>query len=278
MTHSQPGDRVALVLPPGLEFVQAFLACLRAGCVAVPICPPSAGRAPAVQSAIIADCEPVVGITNGALQALLLAENRPDGAESVSWVQLEEMEAATNESEVDVFGRERIPSSTAVAMLQYTSGSTGVPRGVMLTHANLVANSKVIQECFRYDSDTRALVWLPPYHDMGLIGGILQPLMAGFQIALMSPLHVLQRPLLWLKAISAQQITISGGPILCLSVACVRSVRRICAGSISVAGKLRSVELSRFGNPCCVSLPRSSRYVALTTERFCHATDWLSRH
>jgi acyl-CoA synthetase (AMP-forming)/AMP-acid ligase II len=102
------------------------------------------------------------------------------------------------------------PDSTAV--LQYTSGSTADPRGVLLSHASLLHNSGLIQQLFRTTPESRGLIWLPPYHDMGLVGGLLQPLYAGFPIILMSPLHFLEQPMRWLRAIDRFGATVSGGP------------------------------------------------------------------
>ena len=103
-------------------------------------------------------------------------------------------------------------SGDTLACLQYTSGSTSAPKGVMLTHANLLFNSKLIGTCFGHSSRSRGVIWLPPYHDMGLIGGILQPMYIGLPVTLMAPAAFLQRPLRWLKAISRNRATTSGGP------------------------------------------------------------------
>eukprot|EP00297_Palpitomonas_bilix_P002280 CAMPEP_0113905466 /NCGR_PEP_ID=MMETSP0780_2-20120614/24034_1 /TAXON_ID=652834 /ORGANISM="Palpitomonas bilix" /LENGTH=791 /DNA_ID=CAMNT_0000899611 /DNA_START=71 /DNA_END=2448 /DNA_ORIENTATION=- /assembly_acc=CAM_ASM_000599 len=100
----------------------------------------------------------------------------------------------------------------SLAFLQYSSGSTGVPKGVMLTHKNLLYNSKLIGKGFETGADDVGVIWLPPYHDMGLIGGVIQPMYAGFPVYLLSPLTFLRRPMLWLQTISAFGGTISGGP------------------------------------------------------------------
>jgi acyl-CoA synthetase (AMP-forming)/AMP-acid ligase II len=97
-------------------------------------------------------------------------------------------------------------------MLQYTSGSTGKPKGVMLSHANLMHNSRLMRAAFQYGSESRCVSWLPVYHDMGLIGGLLQPLYGGYPCVLMPPASFLQRPLRWLEAITRTRATISGGP------------------------------------------------------------------
>src|SRR5262249_4740180 len=103
-------------------------------------------------------------------------------------------------------------SAADVAVLQYTSGSTAAPRGVMLTHANLLHNTAAIARRFEATPDSRGVIWLPPYHDMGLVGGILEGVSVGFPVALMAPVAFLQRPRRWLEAIARTRGTISGGP------------------------------------------------------------------
>jgi acyl-CoA synthetase (AMP-forming)/AMP-acid ligase II len=108
-----------------------------------------------------------------------------------------------------------------LAFLQYTSGSTAEPKGVMLSHGNLMHNLDMTYHAFGIGPDSRVVIWLPPYHDMGLIGGILQPLYAGTPVILMSPLDFLQRPLRWLQAIARYQAAVSGGPNFAYDL-CVR--------------------------------------------------------
>ncbi|MBE9214687.1 amino acid adenylation domain-containing protein [Plectonema cf. radiosum LEGE 06105] len=111
----------------------------------------------------------------------------------------------------------------SLAFLQYTSGSTGMPKGVMVSHGNLLANLAAIHQCFAHSSHSQGVIWLPPYHDMGLIGGILQPLYGGFPVALMSPVDFLQKPFQWLEAISRYKATTSGGPNFAYDL-CVRKI------------------------------------------------------
>src|SRR5207245_6477600 len=116
-------------------------------------------------------------------------------------------------------------SGSSLALFQYTSGSTAAPRGVMLTHSNLLHNSALMQRCFEHSSESRGIIWVPPYHDMGLIAGILQPFYLYSSMILMSPMAFLQRPLRWLQAISRTRATTSGGPILAYDL-CVRKIAR----------------------------------------------------
>ena len=105
----------------------------------------------------------------------------------------------------------------APAFLQYTSGSTSSPRGVVITHANLVHNSRRIQRCFRTNAESRGVFWLPLYHDMGLIGGVIQTLFCGGTSTLLSPVAFLQRPVRWLQAISRPASPATRRPSTCAS-------------------------------------------------------------
>jgi acyl-CoA synthetase (AMP-forming)/AMP-acid ligase II len=133
---------------------------------------------------------------------------------------------ATDDGAEDVSGAWRDPGidGEALALLQYTSGSTGTPKGVMVSHHNLLANLAGMHDRFGYHAETRAVSWLPPYHDMGLIGGILQPLYTGAPMTLLSPLSFLQRPLRWLRAMSRFQATATGAPNFAYEL-CVRKIK-----------------------------------------------------
>jgi acyl-CoA synthetase (AMP-forming)/AMP-acid ligase II len=201
------GERVLLVYPPGLEYVAALFGCFYAGAVAVPAYPPDPARLertlPRLE-AIIRDAEPKVVLTIDVLTQLL-------GGETL----------ATDTLPPGSWSAPVAPGD--VALLQYTSGSTAAPRGVMLTHANLLHNSDFIRRAFGNSERSCGVIWLPPYHDMGLIGGILQPLFVGFPCHLMSPFTMLQRPVNWLRAISEHGGTVSGGPNFAFEL-CLRRV------------------------------------------------------
>ncbi|PRP93233.1 Phthiocerol/phenolphthiocerol synthesis polyketide synthase type I PpsA [Enhygromyxa salina] len=213
----EPGARALLLYPPGLDYIVAFFGCLYAGVIAVPAYPPDpralARTLPRLQ-AILADCEAELVLTNAELIAM--GKALLDEAGALAWLAsdgVDEAEAAS--------WRALAPTPDDLAFLQYTSGSTDTPKGVMLTHANLVHNSAHIRDCFGHTRDSQGVIWLPPYHDMGLIGGIIQPLYVGFPVTLMSPLHFLQRPMRWLEAISRYGATTSGGPNFAYDL-CVR--------------------------------------------------------
>lgn len=208
---------ILLVYPPGLELIAAFLGCLVVGAIAIPTAPPRRHESLARWQHIIADAE-VAGILTG--QDLLndikplIDEELSQGANSVFCLATNTqannlVEKAYNLADLSSY---RDPSPEKVAFLQYTSGSTSQPKGVMVTHANLAHNLQQIQQAFGHSADTRCVIWLPPYHDMGLIGGILQPLYGGYPVTLMSPTSFLRNPYRWLEAIAHFKGTTSGGP------------------------------------------------------------------
>lgn len=214
--------RALLVYPPGLEFIAGFFGCLYAGVVAVPISPPHSPRLdrslPKLR-AIANDAEPVVALTSAAL--LPLAESiraqAPD-LQALPWLATDTIDSGLAEQ-----WQEPALDSTSLAFLQYTSGSTAAPRGVMINHGNLLHNSALIQQCCKHTLESQGVAWLPFYHDMGLIGGIVHPLDAGFPVTFLSPVAILQRPLRWLQAISRTKGTTSGGPPFAYDL-CVRKI------------------------------------------------------
>lgn len=200
------GERALLLFPPGLDYLTAFYGCLLAGIVAVPAYPPQDARSFGRLDAIVTDAGASVALTTGDLIPLVKAALHAP----LSWLATDAPEPAAplaeNEPQPDAV------SAQDLAFLQYTSGSTRLPRGVMLTHENLMHNLEAIYRAFAGAPHDVMVSWLPPYHDMGLIGAILEPLYAGFPGVLMSPLHFLQKPFRWLAAISAYRGTISPSP------------------------------------------------------------------
>jgi amino acid adenylation domain-containing protein len=222
-----PGDRALLLYPPGLELIAAFFGCLYAGVTAVPAYPPRLNdRSQSSQNrlrAIAGDAEPRVALTTAALLAAVsagegIAERVPELA-AVRWIATDGLDADL----ADAWLEQPEPDPGSVAFLQYTSGSTAAPKGVMVTHANLLHNERMIGDAFRQDEDTVVVGWLPLYHDMGLIGNVLQPLHAGARSVLMAPVAFLQKPLRWLQAISRFGATTSGGPNFAYDL-CVRRI------------------------------------------------------
>jgi acyl-CoA synthetase (AMP-forming)/AMP-acid ligase II len=205
------GERALLLYPPGLEYIAGFFGCLYAGTIAVPAYPPNPARLertlPRLQ-AMVANAGATVVLTNQLIQSLAGAafEQAPDlGA--LRWIATN-----TNNHGAEQGWQEPDLNEDSLAFLQYTSGSTGTPKGVMLSHANLLHNLSTIRHAFEMTFEDVVVIWLPPYHDMGLIGGIMEPLYVGCQCILISPAMFLQRPLRWLQAISRYSATVSGGP------------------------------------------------------------------
>jgi len=202
--HAQGNDRVALLFPAGLEFVSAFLGSLYAGVTAVPMPLPNDEESGRRMMGILQDCgatAAVVDITHrDRVERSVRALGQLDG---LAW--LDPADLASHASSIR-------PSAADFALLQYTSGSTSAPRGVMVTHANLLHNSAALQAAVDSDEDSVVVSWLPHYHDMGLVLGILQGLYVGGHVVLMSPGHFLQRPARWLEAITAYGGTHSTAP------------------------------------------------------------------
>ncbi len=204
----EPGDRALLLFPAGLDFIAAFFGCLYAGVAAVPAYPPRPRRDQPRLAAIVRDARPRAVLTTSELLATMprLAEQRPELGE-LRWLAVDALDEPSGEP-----GPLERPDPGAPAFLQYTSGSTAAPKGVIVTNRNLVHNGTLIRDAFGQDASSVVVGWLPLYHDMGLIGNALQPLASGGSCVLMSPTAFLQRPRRWLEAISRYRGTTSGGP------------------------------------------------------------------
>jgi acyl-CoA synthetase (AMP-forming)/AMP-acid ligase II len=209
---ARPGDRALLLFPPGPEFVAAFFGCLVAGVIAVPASPPSSAAEGDALRGIALDAGAVAAVAPRALLVQLgpaLGAIAPIAFEDGLDGQL---------ADAPIVGGD------TVAFLQYTSGSTGRPRGVVVSHANLLDNERMVREAFEHDSERTVFAgWLPLYHDMGLIGNVLQPLYLGVPSYLLSPRDFMKRPVVWLQAISRHRATTSGGPSFAYR-ACVERV------------------------------------------------------
>jgi acyl-CoA synthetase (AMP-forming)/AMP-acid ligase II len=218
----EPGQRVLLLHQPGVHFVTAFYGCLYAGAIAVTTYPAHRGRLKQALPKIgellrDAECNTVLTTSDmteafSAAWTEVMGERCPlvIASDSVSLGQAEKWRAPS-------VGRE------SVAFLQYTSGSTSAPRGVAVTHGNMLHNSELIARGFESDSRSMGISWLPPYHDMGLIGGVVKPLFVGFPVVILSPFTFLQQPFRWLQTITKVRATVTGGPNFAYDL-CLRKV------------------------------------------------------
>ncbi|WP_437547001.1 amino acid adenylation domain-containing protein [Sorangium sp. So ce367] len=218
---AQPGERALLLVPPGLDFIAAFFGCLYAGLVAVPVPLPQRKSGLMRVLAIVRDCRPSVVLTTEAfVGAVAMFRDDPSLAE-LSHLRCMAVDTIRDGQE-DAWRAPRVTAET-VAFLQYTSGSTGTPKGVVLTHGNLLRNELMIQRAFAHTAESVIVGWLPPHHDMGLIGNILQPLYVGVPCIQLAPEHFLMRPRRWLEAISRYRATTSGGPNFAYEL-CIRKI------------------------------------------------------
>ena len=202
------GERILLLYPPSLEYIAAFFGCLYAGGIAVPAYPPRLNRPMPRLQAIVSDAQARAALTTSSILSSLETRfvHLPELA-GLHWITTDNLAESLSET-----WQEPALSGETLAFLQYTSGSTSTPKGVRVSHGNLLHNLAWIQKCFGVVPESRGVSWLPPYHDMGLIGGVLQPLYGGALTMLMAPVAFLQSPFRWLQAISRYQTTINGGP------------------------------------------------------------------
>jgi amino acid adenylation domain-containing protein len=217
-----PGERAVLLVPPGLDYIVAFFGCLYAGLIAVPAYPPLDDRQMPRLVSLIRNSRPRLVLTPGALVGPTRESLRRHGASAAIDLIVCDGDG-DGDGGLAPIGSPPVIGRSDVAFLQYTSGSASDPKGVIVSHANLFDNSAAIKALFGHDASSFGVAWLPPYHDMGLIGGILQPLYGGFPIALMSPLHFLAEPASWLRAIGEHRATSSGGPNFAFDL-CVRKI------------------------------------------------------
>ncbi len=222
LRRGAPGDRALLLYPPGLDFVAAFLGCLYARVVAVPSYPPAAGRPGRGQArlrSIAEDSEPRWVLFPAALRPRVEAvAAKIPGLAAAEPLATDEVPLAWGEEWREV----RIDRED-LAFLQYTSGSTSEPKGVRVSHGNLAHNQEVIRRACGHDERATFVSWLPIYHDMGLIGSLLQPLYVGASCILMAPVAFLHKPVRWLRAISEWRAQTSGAPDFAYDL-CVRKI------------------------------------------------------
>jgi acyl-CoA synthetase (AMP-forming)/AMP-acid ligase II/aryl carrier-like protein len=251
------GERVLAMYPPGLELVAAFFGCLYAGAVAVPVYPPDPARLartlPRMQGiAADAGATAVLTTTEAAGMARVLTSFAPKLAR-LAWVP-------TDTLVHDEWRRPELRPET-LAFLQYTSGSTAAPKGVMVTHGNLVHQQAALREAFGHRGGEVILAWLPVFHDMGLIGHVLHGVANGGTSVLMAPGAFLRRPVEWLRAIDRFGAHTSGAPDFGYA---------LCTRKVSDA-ELRGLDLSRWANAYCGAEPVRPATMRAFAERFAAA-------
>ncbi|WP_284415077.1 condensation domain-containing protein, partial [Acidovorax sp. SUPP3334] len=202
-----PGERALIMLDNDEHYAVSLLACFYAGLIAVPVFPPESLRPQhlARLKGIATDCQAVCVLTSSVLLSMM------DSAKE-RFLQAEAIAVDTVDWALAEGWHARLPADGDVAFLQYTSGSTSAPKGVMVTHGSLMANERAIRERMEIGAQDKFVSWAPLYHDMGLIGGLLQPLYSGVPLVLTSPRYFLERPVRWLQLISRHRATVSGGP------------------------------------------------------------------
>ncbi|MBE9029056.1 AMP-binding protein [filamentous cyanobacterium LEGE 11480] len=204
------GERALLLYPQGLDFITAFFACLYAGIVAVPAYPPRRNQTAVRLQSIVADAQAKIVLTTADILATM-APRFDEAADlaALNWVTSDRLPTAPA-----IEWQPPLIQPHTLAFLQYTSGSTGTPKGVMVNHRNILHNSECIKQSFELSAASVSVTWLPSFHDMGLIDGIIQPLYTGFLGVLMPPAAFMQKPIRWLQAIAHYGATHSGGPNL----------------------------------------------------------------
>ncbi|AXA94112.1 hypothetical protein DPH57_25045 [Massilia sp. YMA4] len=204
---TSPGDRVLLVYPPSLDYIVAFYACVYAGVTAVPALPPANPRALPRLRLQAEDAQPSAALTSAAIRATIVDGAAGDDAlRRCHWLATDALD------ETAPPWREPSVRASDIVFLQYTSGSTGAPKGVMVSHASLLANVALSQQLYGMRGDDVFVSWLPPHHDFGLIGTIVSPVYVGCHSVQFPPAAFLMRPHRWLKLIAAYRARITGAP------------------------------------------------------------------
>ena len=216
-----PGERALLLFPQCLDFISAYFGCLYAGVVAVPVSPPRAGRLAHSTLSVVRDCQPAVVLTVAAMADVATAAAAEAKVRAVC-LAVDELGPVASGAAA---GPPVAAEPDALAFLQYTSGSTADPKGVMVTHRNLAANMAMIRSAMGHDEHSTFVGWTPFFHDQGLIGNILQPLHLGVTSVLMAPSTFIRWPLNWLTAISRYRAHTSGGPNFAFDVCVARAAR-----------------------------------------------------
>ena len=230
LRHAAPGDRVLLVYPPGLEFLVGFFGCLYAGLIPVPAYPPRSTQADERLQAIAGDASPVVAASSVEMAGRL--GGRVAFGDRVAPLDCLALETVPPEA-ADGWRAPALDAS-AIAHLQYTSGSTATPKGVVVTHANVLSNLADLDGGWCHDDTSTIVSWLPAFHDMGLVYSLLMPVYARIPCILMPPVVFLQRPVRWLQAMTRFKGTHTAAPNFAYDH-CARRVKPQDRGSLDLS-------------------------------------------
>jgi acyl-CoA synthetase (AMP-forming)/AMP-acid ligase II/cytochrome P450/acyl carrier protein len=243
---------VLLLFPQGLEFIQAFLGCALAGFPAVPLSIPRAKQSLTGLERVAIDSNARIVLCTQAISEAIMSRTPEDSPlRRLTWIAVDQLRDSNHPG---VVGLPRNPSDPV--LLQYTSGSTGNPKGVVVSNESLLHNISTIYRLYAFNDDSKIVSWLPQFHDMGLIGSILQSLYAGFPCILLSPTAFIQKPYRWLKAISDYRGTGGGAPNFAYDL-CVSRITEEEAGTLDLsswqvawtgAETIRSSTLSAFAD------------------------------
>jgi fatty acid CoA ligase FadD21 len=256
--HGAAGDRAVILAPQGLEYVVAFLGSMQAGLIAVPLSVPSPGAHDERVSAVLADTTPAVVLTTSAIAGTVaeyVGQLDADITPAILEVDALDLDAE-NPSSI------RLADSPGPAYLQYTSGSTRLPAGVMITHGNLMANFRQLMAGYFASTngvapaDLTLVSWLPFYHDMGLVLGVVAPILGGWRAELTSPIAFLQRPARWIQALATSSHAFSASPNFAFELAARKTTDADMAdldlgnvlGIISGSERIHPATLKRFSD------------------------------
>lgn len=221
-----PGERALMLFPPGLTFVKTLFACFYAGVFAVPAYPPRKNRSLNRIISIVNDCNPGICLTVNEIRDTFEKNFRDvDELKSLEWIATD-----AGSTKIAVLGSSIRVTPDDMALLQYTSGSTASPKGVMVNHRNLMRNMEFLRQAFELNAETKTVHWLPVFHDMGLIFGVLEAVYSGYTGILMPPVSFIQKPIRWLKAIANYGAVLGGAPNFAYDLCVSKTTDEECDG------------------------------------------------
>lgn len=238
--YGSSGQRVILAFPSGLDYICSFFGCLMAGVVAVPVYPPKTSKKDIRFEAILKDSEASIILTSPSVLESLQIRNSDFLKQGVTWLTPNDKVEMVDDSP-NLFPC----TPDTLAFLQYTSGSTSTPKGVMVTHENIIANTRMMKETYKFPADGVTVSWLPLFHDLGIIGMIINALYNGYHCVFLSPLSFLQSPITWLKAITKYKGNITAAPNFAFDL-CVRKIK---------PEQIDTLDLTSFTHALCGSEP-----------------------